>query len=131
MPGRDRKGDGPRLINPLAVLVGLGVTIFVSVITALLVALVTLVIDFRGTVEPFLRFVTYFSLFLGGLAAGARSNMVGWLHGALVGLIYFLGLFWLGRGMGMLTDMLLWGRVAFCLFAAFAGGIIGINLRHN
>lgn len=78
-----------------------------------------------------LHWFSYVSIAIGGMLAGKRSRRVGWLHGGLVGVLYFAvsaSLFQSGFAWGdLLTAQ--WLTRAFWSFAAGAlGGALGVNL---
>jgi putative membrane protein (TIGR04086 family) len=68
--------------------------------------------------------------FTGGAVSGKIAGRMGWLHGTLVGLIYYLALififsFW---SAGFPAVPVLFARFFTVLIPAVAGGIIGVNL---
>ena len=76
------------------------------------------------------RVTVMLSAFLGGLAAGHKSDRVGWLHGGLVGLVYIVGITGLGRltGSSDVTAAIVIQRLVVTIIVSAIGGIAGVNL---
>ncbi len=73
----------------------------------------------------------YISIAIGGMLAGKRSGRVGWLHGGLVGLIYFAvsaTLFQSGFSWGDVATSYWLTRALWSFGAGALGGALGINL---
>lgn len=76
------------------------------------------------------RVVAMLAAFLGGMAAGRRSQQTGWLHGATVGLIYMVVVLLSGKVLspGTVPALVTIQRVVVAMIVAAIGGIAGVNL---
>jgi len=116
--------------NQLTALAYGWVTVFSLIFASSLI--VALLLRFTSFNEPALGWTTLgigiVSLFIGGIFAGAKGKMKGWLMGAAVGL-GFTSLSFLIQYLGLSTTFS--GEQAlyhlFYLLAAMLGGIIGVN----
>lgn len=97
---------------------------------AVLLGLAAALTQWEGLTQGFGAF-SYVCVGLGGMLAAKSSRRVGWLHGGMVGLVYFAisaTLFQDGFSWGQLLT-LPWLARAFWDFAAGAvGGVLGVNL---
>ncbi len=77
-----------------------------------------------------IRGTVMFAAFAGGLYAGRRSDRVGWLHGALVGILYVAGVMLVGRFVvsEIAPTVIVAQRLAVASVVAAIGGIAGVNL---
>lgn len=122
-------GRSPGIIQPLALLGGLGITLAALGCGSVLVGAVVFITDIQVNLIPLLRIFACLSLFVGGIYGGLKAERAGWLHGALVGLIYFFVLSRFGGGNQVVMGALWVGRGVLCVVASTLGGIIGVNLQ--
>ena len=91
-------------------------------------------VDFLTNIEvnlvPLMRIFACLSLFVGGIYGGLKAERAGWLHGALVGLIYFIVFSRFGDDQ-VVKGASLVGRGLLCVAASTIGGIIGVNLQET
>ena len=76
------------------------------------------------------RVVAMLATFLGGAAAGHRSQQTGWLHGTFVGLVYMVVVLLSGKVLspGAIPFVTTIQRVVVAMIVAAIGGIAGVNL---
>jgi putative membrane protein (TIGR04086 family) len=108
-------------------LFALGLTLVCSLVYALVVAAFPLS---EKSVPIIARAVAMAAAFLGGMAAGRRSDRIGWLHGALVGLVYMALTLFVGRAItpDAAPLAITVQRFVVTVVVSTIGGIAGVNL---
>jgi putative membrane protein (TIGR04086 family) len=96
-----------------------------------LVGAVVFITDIQVNLVPLMRIFSCLSLFVGGIYGGLKAERAGWLHGALVGLIYFIVFSRFAGDDQIVKGVSFVGRGALCVVASTIGGIIGVNLQER
>ena len=124
-------GDDDSGLTAQAVMVGLITTVFlVLVISALAAALVYFTQITEDSSTSALYYAGLACVAVGGAFSARRSGKLGWLHGAVVGLLYaslsIALTFLIMPGPMVILDLL--GKIASVAVLGALGGIIGVNL---
>lgn len=126
--GGQHDGAVPFSVGAVAkgILLSLCVTLLVAVVLGVLVALT----EWEG-IDGGAHWFSYVSIALGGMLAAKQSRRFGWVHGAVVGLVYFLisavafqpDFQWALLASGPWLAKAFWSAAA-----GAAGGILGVNI---
>ncbi|MGI6082332.1 MAG: TIGR04086 family membrane protein [Limnochordia bacterium] len=129
----ERRGGGAssrrRLLSGRAlvagVFMGAGVTLFAGIVVSLVLALS----EWEGPSSFLLQAINYVSVVIGGLVGGRIAGRVGWMHGALVGLLYVIALTLPAgrRGLMVLAHSDFMWRVLGLCASAMLGGMFGVS----
>lgn len=97
---------------------------------AVLLGLAAALTQWEGLTQGFGAF-SFVCVGLGGMLAGRNSRRMGWLHGGIVGLVYFAisaTLFQEGFTWGQLATLPWLARAFWDFVAGAVGGVLGVNL---
>lgn len=127
-----RDGEPPitqsRGFSPQALVNGIALAVAVTILCTFLISLLAALTSWDGASRSIYSFA-YISVAAGGLVAGRRAGRIGWLHGAIVGIVYML-LILLFSGRAAVA-LLGFSGLLVRLLAAFAtgavGGMLGVN----
>ena len=114
-----------------AIIFGLVVTVFLTLITAAIISLVSYFTAFsEGVVVSYMYYLGMLCAAAGSAFGARRANSMGWLHGGIIGLLYAVGSIGLSyvlvpTPLG-LTDIA--ARTVTAIVVGMLGGIIGVNL---
>ncbi|NLN19454.1 MAG: TIGR04086 family membrane protein [Firmicutes bacterium] len=128
----ERRGgasSGRRLLSGRAlaagVLMGAGVTLLAGIVVSLVLALS----EWEGPSTFLLRAINYGSAIIGGVVGGRIAGRVGWMHGALVGLLYVIAMTLPAGRRGILvlaSSEFMLRALALCV-SAMLGGMFGVG----
>lgn len=122
-----RDGGG---FEAVAVLQGVALAFVASLCAALLLGLAVFLTDWDGLPRTVPLF-NYVGILVGSLAAGRRAGRIGWLHGGMVGLLYFLLLTVFTQGDARLNALTSWSglqRAGISFLVGALGGMFGVGL---
>lgn len=106
--------------------IAFGMTFFISVVLAGVVT----VSNWAGDLHS-LPWISYISIIIGGFFAAKMSKRIGWLHGIIVAMGYFIVCFILFQGDSTFTQIAYSGgfiKVMTWSVAGAVGGIVGVDL---
>ncbi len=112
-----------------AVVRGTGLSFLVTLLAAVLLGLAVSITEwegFTGSLDGF----TYVSVALGGMMAAKQSRKHGWLHGMLVGLVYYVISSFLFQDNFSIAQMSTGTWLLGALWSSCAGavgGVLGVN----
>lgn len=130
MLSRSGQGDATMILSVGAVAKGILLSFGVTLLVAAFLGLAVSLTQWEGIAGGAYWF-SYASIALGGMLAAKQSKKLGWLHGAVVGLAYFL------IAVTLLQPEFQWGMLAAgtsllkalgCLASGAVGGMLGVNV---
>lgn len=123
-------GSTIRNVRFVAVIHGVAVALIAAMAAGVTVTLVTSLFHWQDLSQGILQTLNILCIAVGSVASGKRAQRQGWVHGGLVGLLYYLIAFWsLSEGAGlttMLTGDALRGLIL-AILAGATGGMFGVN----
>lgn len=113
-----------------AIVKGTGLSFLVTLFAAVMLGLAVSITEWEGFTGGLDGF-TYVSVALGGMLAAKQSRNLGWLHGLIVGFIYYVISSFLFQSDFSIAQMstgpwLL--EAAWCCVAGAVGGVLGVNI---
>jgi len=132
MLGRQGAGErrAPGFLSVGAVISGAALGFAITFAGAALLGLAASLTAWQG-IDADIAWFSYLSIALGGMLAAKRSRRTGWLHGGLVGLVYFAvsaAFFQSGFTWGDLLAQDALAKALYSFAAGALGGVLGINL---
>ena len=128
-----RYNTGKKEINyPITLLKGIVFSFFITVILIITFALILTYTSLADGVIPVVNsIIMILSIALGSIYISVKLNKLGWLNGALTGLLYIFLLIVIGKMFmdNFKVDVFILFRVIIALITGAVGGMIGINLR--
>ncbi len=124
--------DKNEINYPITLLKGI---VFSLIITVILIIVLALILTYTSLSEGIIPIVNsiimILSIALGSIYVSVKINRLGWLNGALTGLLYILILVILGNMFvdSFKLDIFILFRILIALITGAVGGMIGINLR--
>ena len=111
-----------------------------GLITSALISLLLIIISataflYSGLSQQFIpvfsKLILAVSVFLGGMIAGMKSKITGWLYGLITGILFLLLLLAINLvlGIGVSYSGYLYIVFSVCAVVGSIGGIVGINLK--
>lgn len=134
MPFKNIKDGSKDKDSGAVVIIGKGV-LLAYVISALLLIvygiLLTITSLSESSMSTIVMIITMISIALSSIYSAMKAESKGWLHGAVVGLIYMILLFLIGLifDTGLSFDSFIIFRLFMGLVIGALSGIIGINLK--
>lgn len=121
-------GGGPRF-RFFSVLQGVGLTFVLALASALVIGLVVAWTPTWDASDTLLKTVNVLAVVAGGLYAGKKARRLGWLHGAVSGLVYIVLVTWMvgpDFSLAQLATAAWLQDAALALAAGAVGGVLGV-----